>query len=131
MKIISSNKRAWLRRSACGGLVISSLLLAPAVVAHADNPNVISLTATCSNGQQMTVQLVSGPGKGAFPSGLRLVNSTSVFTIHQFTLTNLTTGQVFTIKNDAGVANNKDLVSCSRTGNQYAFTWTGFFTPAP
>jgi hypothetical protein len=73
---------------------------------------------------------VSSPGNGAFPSGLRLVNSTSVFTIHQFMLTNLTTGQVLIIKNDAGVASNKDLVSCSRTGNQFAFTWTGFFTPA-
>jgi hypothetical protein len=130
MRIMSRNKSTWLRRSAAAALVSSSVLLSTAVVALADNPNLITLTASCSNGQEMTVQLASGPGKGAFPSGLRLVNSSSVFTIHQFTLTNLTTGQVIIIKNDSGVANNKDLVSCSRTGNQYSFTWTGFFTPA-
>jgi hypothetical protein len=125
-----TNTWRWLRRSVGTALVAGGLLCGTGVVARADGTNTVTLTASCDNGQTMTFQIAGS--NGAFPSGLRVVDSSSVFTIHQFTVTSPTGVVLFTTKNDAGVANNKALVSCSHTsattGN--IFTWTGFFTPA-
>ena len=123
-------KRQWIRRLVGAGLVASGLLCGTSVIAGADGPKTLTLTASCDNGQAMTVQIAAG--NGAFPSGLRVVDSTSVFTIHQFTATSPSGQTLFTTKNDAGVANNHDLVSCSTTSTTTGntFTWTGFFTPA-
>jgi hypothetical protein len=123
----------WQRLShwVAAGLVAGTMFWAGAVAARADNPNTTTLTAACDNGQTVTVELEGAtPGNAAFPSALRVVSDTSVFTIHEFVITNLATGETFTIKNDSGVANNTDLVACSRTGVAFSFTWIGFFTPA-
>ena len=130
MRTSMINNRDWLRRSVGAAAVASCMLWSTALVTLADSPNTSTLAATCDNGQEVTLELAANQGNGAFPSGLRVTDSTSVFTIHQFTLTSLATGQIFTIKNDSGVAHGKDLVSCTRIGNQFVFTWTGFFTPA-
>lgn len=124
------NKRQWLRRSVGAGLVAGGLLCGPGVIARADGTNTVTLTASCDNGQTMTFQIAGS--NGAFPSGLRVVDSSSVFTIHQFTATSPTGVVLFTTKNDSGVANNQALVSCSHTSTTSGdvFTWTGFFTPA-
>jgi hypothetical protein len=110
-------------------LALCGVLACGATPAHAANRKVDTLTATCDNGQTMTVEIESS-GKGAFPSGLHVVESTSVFTIHQITITSHATGESFTVKNADGVDNNKQLISCFRAGNDYDFTWTGFFTPS-
>ncbi len=120
------NQRLW--RLAGAGITTIGVLLGAAATATAANTNGETLTATCDNGITMTVE-ISG-GNGQFPSGLRVIDSTSVFTIHAFTLTSHETGKSFSIKNADGVARNKDLVSCSRSGQSFDFTWTGFFTPA-
>jgi hypothetical protein len=106
---------------------VGVLLIGTGSPAAADNKNLLQLDAICDNGQAVTVELAS---EGAFPAGLRVVSTTSIFSIHQVTVTSHDTGETFTIKNDDGVAHNQDLVSCSRSGNDYDFTWTGFFTPA-
>jgi hypothetical protein len=123
-------KRQWLRRSAGAGLVTIGLLYGTGMLAHADGTNTQTVIASCSNGQTLTAQIAGG--NGAFPSGLRVIDGTSVFTIHQFTATSPSGQTLFTTKNDAGVAKNQDLVSCSHTSNTTGnvFTWTGFFTPA-
>jgi spore coat protein U-like protein len=124
------NKRRWLCRAAGAGLAAIGPLCGTGVLARADGTNTL-ITAPCTNGQTLTTEIPAG--NGAFPSALRVVDSTSVFTIHQFKITSAS-GQTFIIKNDSGVANNQDLVSCtyaSTSGTGNVFTWTGFFTPAP
>jgi hypothetical protein len=130
MKHHMVNRHQWLCRAAGAGLASIGLLCGTSVLARADDTNTLTIIASCSNGQTLTAQIAGG--NGAFPSALRVVDSTSVFTIHQFTATSPSGQTLFISKNDPGVANNHDLVSCSHkstTGN--LFTWTGFFTPAP
>lgn len=124
------NKQQWLRRSVAAGLVAGGMLCGTGVIARAAGPNTLTLTAACDNGQPMTVEIAAS--NGAFPSGLRVVDSASVFTIHQFMATSPTGVVLFIVKNDSGVANHKDLVACSTTSSTTGnvFTWTGFFTPA-
>lgn len=123
------------RRRVCGasvaGLAAIGLLCGTGTLARADGTNAQTVIASCSNGQTLTAQIAAG--NGAFPSALRIVDSTSVFTIHQFTATSPSGQTLFTTKNDSGVATNQDLVSCSHTSDTTGnvFTWTGFFTPAP
>ena len=113
----------------CAGLVtLGAVLVSTTTVATADNNNIIELTATCDNGATITVEI--SDGNGSFPSGLRVVDSPSVFTVHQITITSHATGETFTVRNADGVDRNKDLVDCSRSGVNYDFVWTGFFTPA-
>lgn len=98
-----------------------------ATQAAADNKNISELDGTCDNGQSVTLWIAS---EGAFPSSLHVVGSTSNFTVHSVTLTPHDGSPAFTVKNSDGVSNNKDLVNCSHDGNDFLFTWTGFFTPA-
>jgi hypothetical protein len=106
---------------ACGATYVGC----SGAAALANNPNVNTLAADCSNGQAIVGEIAA---QGAFPSAFRLVGSTTVFTIHEF----LVNGQVLATRGDQGTANGQQLVSCSHvsstTGN--VFTWVGFFTPA-
>lgn len=101
------------------------LALSPAAADSAKNTQ--TLEGTCSNGQPVMLTLTS---QGAFPASLHVVSSTSTFTIHQFTLTPHDGSDPIVIKNMDGVDNNKSLVNCSHDGNNFLFTWTGFFTPS-
>ncbi len=131
MKNHMVNQRQWLCKAAGAGVASIGLLCGTSVLARAGDTNTLTIIASCNNGQTLTAQIAAA--NGAFPSGLRLVDSTSVFTVHQFTATSQSGQTLFTIKNDSGVANNQDLVSCSHTSSTTGnvFTWTGFFTPAP
>jgi hypothetical protein len=98
-----------------------------AAPATADNKNINVIDGTCDGGQPVSLSLAS---QGAFPSSLHVVGSTSNFTVHSVTLTPHDGSPSFTIKNSGGVDNNKALVQCWHDGNDFLFTWTGFFTPA-
>jgi hypothetical protein len=106
-----------------------SMFAAPAITAASDS-SVTTLTATCTNGQTITFSYALDSGQGAFPRDLHVVGVTSTFTIHEFILTRLSDGAVFTVGNASGVDQNHTLVSCTRTGLSFIFTWIGFFTPA-
>lgn len=113
-------------------VALSVLALAAGVTttsAGAENPNQGLLTAACTNGETLTFEL---DANGTFPSALRVVSSTGVFTVHAIVATDKATGEtfVFRSKSEEGVARNKELVSCSREGVDFDFTWVGFFTPA-
>ncbi|HEV2004992.1 MAG TPA: hypothetical protein VGQ85_00130 [Candidatus Limnocylindrales bacterium] len=109
-------------------LAAVSMVAAPAIAAASDS-NLTTLTATCDNGQTITFSFALNNGQGAFPRDLHVIEGTSTFTIHEFVLTRLSDGAVFTFGNTSGVDRNHTLVSCSRTGQNFAFTWIGFFTP--
>jgi hypothetical protein len=109
-------------------LAAVSLVAAPAIAA-ADDSSLTTLTATCTNGQTITFSFALDSGQGAFPRDLHVVGGTSTFTIHEFVITRLSDGAVFTVGNASGVGQNLALVSCSRTSQAFAFTWIGFFTP--
>jgi len=118
-----------LRRSLAVLVAVSAMLMVLVGPVSAADTNLNTLTATCDNGQTITFQFTSPAASGAFPRDLKVLDSASTFTIHEFIITNLSTGDTFTIGNVAGVEQNKILVACSRTGNAFQFTWLGFFTP--
>jgi hypothetical protein len=105
-----------------------SMVAAPAITAASDS-SLNTLTATCSNGQTITFSFALDSGQGAFPRDLHVVGGTSTFTIHEFVITPVSGGAVITVGNASGVGQNQTLVSCTRTGNAFIFTWIGFFTP--
>jgi hypothetical protein len=122
-----------MNRSARGAVVAATTAIAASLVvgvavapSYAENKNLGTLDATC-DGQPV---LFEGVAVGAFPAVLHVVGSTTSFTIHQLTLIPHDGGDAIVIKNSNGVAQNKQLVSCSHAGNNFDFIWTGFFTPA-
>jgi hypothetical protein len=118
------------RKLAFAALVASVSMVAAPAIAAASSSNFITLTATCDNGDTITFSFAPDNGQGAFPRDLHVVDSTSTFTVHEIILTRLSDGAIFTVGTTAGVDRNLELVSCSRTGQNFAFTWIGFFTPA-
>ena len=118
-----------LRRSLAALVGVSGLLIMLAGPVSAAGTNLNTLTATCSNNQTITFQFTSPATAGGFPRDLKVIDSTSTFTIHEFIIMNLSTQATFTVGNADGLERNLSLVACSRTGNGFRFTWLGFFTP--
>jgi len=90
------------RRLLAAAALVGGLALATAPAAAASGW--ITLMASCDNGETLVFTYADDSGQGAFPRALHIVDSTSTFTIHEFIVT--------------------------RTGQTFAFTWIGFFTPA-